>query len=124
MTICSVKWCVAEAAPGSDACVVHRTHPTFAPEDLEAKIGHFETKAEWVEEDCANCDGMGDVEHDCDCEKCEIQTDECDVCDGDGKLDTCSICGFQVDWATTGSQRSKHEADCWQIAPKIIEARP
>lgn len=33
---------------------------------------------------CALCDGSGEIDHECDCERCDICYDECDECDGSG----------------------------------------
>ena len=38
--------------------------------------------------ECQNCDGQGQRDHECDCEYCDISTEQCDYCD-DGE---CTIC--------------------------------
>lgn len=39
-----------------------------------------------IEEKCEECDGTGEVEHDCDCPHCEEETEECIECGGLGKF--------------------------------------
>lgn len=36
---------------------------------------------------CAACNGKGGDEHDCDCTFCEIEKEECEECDGTGRVE-------------------------------------
>jgi hypothetical protein len=40
-----------------------------------------------IEERCTTCNGKGKVEHDCGCEYCLENYEECPDCEGDGKFD-------------------------------------
>ena len=37
--------------------------------------------------DCPECDGEGSFEHECNCELCDISSEECQECDGTGKVE-------------------------------------
>lgn len=75
MTMCSVKWCAALAAPGLAVCPVHRKHPNLHPSTLAADEEAVDRA------DCEECDGSGD------CDAC-LGTGEC-VCEGSGNCTHC-----------------------------------
>lgn len=121
MTLCSVKWCLAEAAPSATVCAIHRKHPDFKPEELDVKAGHFEVEASWLVKPCADCDGEGRCHHGGQCDHCMAEIDashECGFCEGDGKRETCSICGHQVGVAFAMTDKAEHETKCWVPAVK------
>lgn len=107
-------WCAPETP-----CPIHRAHPEFKPEELEAKAGHFEVTPAWIVAKCKECDGTGEVDHHCSCPKCTADTEDCDTCDGTRKVSTCSICGFQC---SIGHFKREHERECWP-EPVVLTPR-
>lgn len=45
---------------------------------------------------CRYCDGEGELEHECDCDFCEIDGLDCFQCEGSGKCRTCKGSGSRL----------------------------
>lgn len=96
---CSVRWCVAQCAPGSTLCPVHRLDPDLHPgvvigeevvtDDPELFIG---PSCDYCEGDgtveCSECDGDGT--HTCEHRNC-YDEHNCGNCDGTGEVE-CEDC--------------------------------
>jgi len=79
---CKVPWCVALVAPETDACIIHRKNPKWAP--LPQAVVEGEWTFEFEERQCDVCFGSGT--HQCDDDRCGVEH-ECGACDGDGDAD-------------------------------------
>lgn len=44
---------------------------------------------------CKECEGDGQVNHECDCEHCTVMYDPCGYCDGTGECQDCKGSGYK-----------------------------
>lgn len=80
---CKVPWCVALCAPETDACIIHRKNPKWAP--LPPAVVEGEWTFEFESRQCDVCWGSGT--HTCEDSRCNDEH-ECGACDGMGDVDT------------------------------------
>lgn len=60
----------------------------YGDKELIALVKRAEEIQEWIDntEECPNCDGEGEVPHDCGCELCSARFEDCPKCLGEGRL--------------------------------------
>lgn len=51
-------------------------------ESVAARVDWYENTKE-----CKECKGTGKADHDCSCELCTIEFEECPKCDGEGRIE-------------------------------------